>query len=64
MDETLWHKFTQHRDLREELLATGDAELVEVRAVPSDDVIWLTSTRIRIRTPFGVLGPMAVVAMS
>lgn len=30
MEETLWHKFTQHQDLREELLATGDAELVEV----------------------------------
>jgi predicted NAD-dependent protein-ADP-ribosyltransferase YbiA (DUF1768 family) len=31
MDETLFHKFTQHADLRDELLATGDAELVEVR---------------------------------
>lgn len=30
MDETLWHKFTQHLDLKAELLATGDAELVEV----------------------------------
>ncbi|TFK36682.1 hypothetical protein BDQ12DRAFT_237196 [Crucibulum laeve] len=29
MDETLWHKFTQHVDLKAELLATGDAELVE-----------------------------------
>jgi len=29
MDETLWHKFTQHLDLKEELLMTGDAELVE-----------------------------------
>jgi len=29
MDETLWHKFTQHADLKEELLSTGDAELVE-----------------------------------
>ncbi|KAF8183440.1 hypothetical protein BJ912DRAFT_551949 [Pholiota molesta] len=29
MDETLFHKFTQHADLRDELLATGDAELVE-----------------------------------
>ncbi|KZT01543.1 DUF1768-domain-containing protein, partial [Laetiporus sulphureus 93-53] len=29
MDVTLWHKFTQHRALRGELLATGDAELVE-----------------------------------
>ena len=30
MDETLFHKFTQHAALRDELLATGDAELVEV----------------------------------
>jgi diaminohydroxyphosphoribosylaminopyrimidine deaminase/5-amino-6-(5-phosphoribosylamino)uracil reductase len=30
MDETLWYKFTQHSDLKAELLATGDAELVEV----------------------------------
>lgn len=30
MDEALYHKFTQHNDLRAELLATGDAELVEV----------------------------------
>jgi predicted NAD-dependent protein-ADP-ribosyltransferase YbiA (DUF1768 family) len=30
MDTTLWHKFTQHRSLKEELLATGNAELVEV----------------------------------
>jgi len=29
MDETLWYKFTQHSDLKEELLSTGDAELVE-----------------------------------
>lgn len=30
MDQVLWHKFSQHSDLREELLATGDAELIEV----------------------------------
>ncbi|EAU83115.2 hypothetical protein CC1G_11641 [Coprinopsis cinerea okayama7 len=30
MEETLWHKFTQHEDLKAELLATGDAELIEV----------------------------------
>lgn len=36
MDETLWHKFTQHSDLKEELLATGDAELVEVRNCVTD----------------------------
>jgi len=31
MEETLYHKFTQHYDLRRELLDTGNAELVEVR---------------------------------
>lgn len=30
MEEALWHKFTQHDDLKRELLATGDAELIEV----------------------------------
>ncbi|KAH9481194.1 N-glycosidase YbiA [Psilocybe cubensis] len=29
MDETLFYKFTQHADLQAELLATGDAELIE-----------------------------------
>ncbi|KXN80794.1 Swarming motility protein YbiA [Leucoagaricus sp. SymC.cos] len=29
MDEAIYHKFTQHDDLRAELLATGDAELME-----------------------------------
>jgi len=29
MDITLWYKFTQHDDLRDELLATGDAKLIE-----------------------------------
>ncbi|EGN95184.1 hypothetical protein SERLA73DRAFT_187510 [Serpula lacrymans var. lacrymans S7.3] len=29
MDEVLWHKFTQHASLKAELLATGNAELVE-----------------------------------
>lgn len=31
MDVALYHKFTQHPDLMNELLATGNAELVEVR---------------------------------
>jgi hypothetical protein len=30
MEETLGLKFNQHPDLREELLGTGDAELIEV----------------------------------
>ncbi|OAX35361.1 DUF1768-domain-containing protein [Rhizopogon vinicolor AM-OR11-026] len=29
MDLVLWHKFTQNKRLKEELLSTGDAELVE-----------------------------------
>ncbi|KAJ6601252.1 DUF1768-domain-containing protein [Mycena vulgaris] len=29
MDIVIWHKFTQHEDLKQELLGTGDAELVE-----------------------------------
>ncbi|KAG2357869.1 hypothetical protein BDR07DRAFT_1419141 [Suillus spraguei] len=29
MDLVLWHKFSQNRNLKEELLSTGDAELVE-----------------------------------
>lgn len=33
MEIALWHKFTQHPALRDELLATGDAELIEVRFI-------------------------------
>ncbi|KAJ7114660.1 hypothetical protein C8R43DRAFT_831833, partial [Mycena crocata] len=28
MENVLWHKFTQHDDLKQRLLATGDAELI------------------------------------
>ncbi|KAJ7110381.1 hypothetical protein C8R43DRAFT_1042439 [Mycena crocata] len=31
MDIAVWHKFTQHEALKQELLGTGDAELIEVR---------------------------------
>lgn len=31
MEETIYHKFTQHAALLKELLDTGNAELVEVR---------------------------------
>ncbi|KAJ7665083.1 DUF1768-domain-containing protein [Mycena polygramma] len=37
MDVVVWHKFTQHEDLKQELLATGDAELVEDSA---EDAFW------------------------
>ncbi|KAJ7819811.1 hypothetical protein B0H13DRAFT_2130900, partial [Mycena leptocephala] len=33
----VWHKFTQHEDLKQELLGTGDAELVEDSA---EDAFW------------------------
>lgn len=37
MDDVLWHKFTQHDDLKRELLATGDAELIEAS---DNDSFW------------------------
>lgn len=36
MEKTLWYKFDQHADLRAELLATGDAELVKVGKITDD----------------------------
>jgi predicted NAD-dependent protein-ADP-ribosyltransferase YbiA (DUF1768 family) len=33
MELALWYKFNQHKSLKEELLATGDAELIEVCGV-------------------------------
>jgi len=30
MNTVVYHKFTQHKDLKRELLATGDMELIEV----------------------------------
>jgi predicted NAD-dependent protein-ADP-ribosyltransferase YbiA (DUF1768 family) len=39
MDETLWYKFTQHANLKDELLSTGDAELVEVCSVVKPSLI-------------------------
>jgi predicted NAD-dependent protein-ADP-ribosyltransferase YbiA (DUF1768 family) len=32
MGDVLWHKFIQHDYLRQELLSTGDAELIHVSA--------------------------------
>ncbi|KAF9533960.1 hypothetical protein CPB83DRAFT_756646 [Crepidotus variabilis] len=64
MDITLYHKFTQHPDLKGELLATGDAELVEVRCLELAAIVTsgLTLTmlyRIPTRMPFGALEQMA-----
>lgn len=67
MDDTLWLKFTQHLDLQQELLQTGDAELVEVRK-PRSFVHrvsvnhTLIMHRIRTKIPSGALGLMDVVA--
>lgn len=33
MNIVIYQKFTQHKDLKRELLATGNAELIEVRAL-------------------------------
>lgn len=60
METTIWHKFTQHGGLREELLSTGDAELIEVCGCYYHPA----STRftLKFRTPtrmrFGVVVPM------
>jgi predicted NAD-dependent protein-ADP-ribosyltransferase YbiA (DUF1768 family) len=32
METAIYLKFTQHKDLKRELLGTGNAELIEVRA--------------------------------
>ena len=44
MDRAIYHKFKQHHDLREELLSTGDAELIEVRLWPHPYVPTLTNS--------------------
>lgn len=50
MDETLWHKFNQHPDLKQLLLSTGDAELVE----DSDrDSFWGVGTNRKGRNELG-----------
>ncbi|KAJ7170841.1 swarming motility protein YbiA [Mycena crocata] len=40
MNIAFWHKFTQHEALKQELLGTGDAELIENSA---KDAFWCTS---------------------
>ena len=61
MDTALYHKFTQHRDLKRELLATGDAELIEVRfhdRFPSCRLTNETVSRTRTRIGSGDVGRM------
>jgi len=66
MDTVLFHKFTQHRDLKRELLGTGDAELIEVTFIiltagrRADEVPSRTRTKIR----SGGAGRMGRVRMS
>jgi hypothetical protein len=66
MEVTLWHKFTQHSDLKDQLLATGDAELIEVCGgvivvlyVNPDDV-----PRIPVKTTSGEWAPIGEAATS
>lgn len=62
MDIALWYKFTQHTDLKQELLGTGDAELIEVSGLcDSEPRLSLTIPRIPIRMHFGGSGQMAKV---
>jgi len=50
MEETLWRKFTQHPDLREQLLSTGNAELI---FDASRDSFWGVGEDGRGRNEFG-----------
>ena len=61
MNVTVYNKFTQHKDLKHELLATGDAELIEVRETcrvrySSRRLTDLRRTRTKMRS--GVVGQM------
>jgi hypothetical protein len=61
MGVTLYNKFTQHRDLKRELLATGDAELIEVRETYRIEYSyrWLTCfCRTQTKTRSGAVGWM------
>lgn len=66
MDTVLYNKFTQHKDLKRELLATGDAELIEVQFLadltrrPTEDIVYRTRTKIH----SGGVGRMGKAGMS
>ncbi len=66
MEETVFLKFTQHEDLKDELLRTGNAELIEVSNVPAHlkHVFMSWFHRILQSTVSGVLGPMEKAATS
>lgn len=54
MNTVLFHKFTQHNDLKRELLSTGAAELIEVRVssveIPQRELTSLGRTRTKMRS--------------
>lgn len=66
MDKALFLKFTQHMDLYEELLSTGDAELVEVSIIIQRERTFIDNKmpRTLTKTRSGVVERMAKVAMS
>ena len=66
MDTVLFHKFTQHKDLKRELLGTGDAELIEVRFVipTTRRLVDETPSRTRTKIRSGDAGRMGRVIMS
>ena len=65
MDITLYHKFTQHLNLKQELLSTGDDILVEVSCYPADVRLSFTlQCRIRIKTRSGESAPTEVGEMN
>ena len=57
MDETLYHKFTQHRNLLTELLGTGDAELILVNIFVSKANWYLNAIKNSDRDSFWGVGP-------
>ena len=67
MEETLWLKFDQHPALREELLKTGNAELMEVCPdimIKNDTGAESLGDRIPTKMVFGAEELFGVVAMS
>ena len=57
MDETLYHKFTQHPNLQNELLGTGDAELIEVNFFVSIANWYLKAIKNSDKDAFWGVGP-------
>lgn len=70
MEAAIYHKFKQHKDLMRELLATGNAELIEVRRrarsrIFSSNCSGLTDPcRTQTKTHFGAVGRTEKEGMS